>query len=690
MSRQAEYSRRESSEFAEIGPIPEITRGDLREACRLDLHKFLVECFPESTGQKPFGPGQVQAIQTIESVILHGGRVVQAFPRGYCKTDISLRAAIWAVTYGHRRFVPIIGASRTAASDVIDAIKKELSENDILHEMFPEICYPIRSLEGKPQRCASQTCGGKLTYVRWTADKIVLPTIEGSQASGSILMVRPMKSCRGMKHTTPDGKSLRPDFFLIDDPQTDETAASKDLCRKIINTIFKTVLLLGGHKVKLSGVVNCTVIEPDDAAEALLKHPSWQAIRYKMILAWSEAHESHWLGEYARLLTNYERGDKDGQLRARQAALKYYKKNRKVMDKGAQVAWEWGYAFADPEACEISAIQHAYNMLIELGPDAFASECQNEPPKVDDGSSELLSLEQICGKANGIERRVVPSWAQHVVGFVDPNKPLLYYGILAAGEGFRASLIDWGAWPEQKKLRFAMRDARPNIEDLYKGKFDESMLRRALEDLADAIDVEYHREDGAVIRMEWLLTDANWGQYTDVVYEWARASKHASILLPSHGTFVGAGSRDWNDRKPEEGEINGPHWRIPNIRKSKKPWRHIIFDTNWWKDFVHARLRAAVGAAGSIELFGGKPDRHVLLAEHLRAEKCNRMTSKLTGRTVNHWELPKNNPDNHIFDVVVGCCVAASRAGVRLDGQRARKQERKTVTFAEIKARRGR
>lgn len=53
---------------------------------------------------------------------------------------------------------------------------------------------------------------------------------------------------------------------------------------------------------------------------------------------------------------------------------------------------------------------------------------------------------------------------------------------------------------------------------------------------------EWQRDDGAAMKIGRCLIDANWGHSTDVVYQFYRQSPHASILLPSHGRFVGASS----------------------------------------------------------------------------------------------------------------------------------------------------
>jgi hypothetical protein len=67
------------------------------------------------------------------------------------------------------------------------------------------------------------------------------PTIPGSVASGRILTARGITAAsRGMKHKRPDGTQQRPDFVLIDDPQTDESAATELQVNKRLGTIRKS------------------------------------------------------------------------------------------------------------------------------------------------------------------------------------------------------------------------------------------------------------------------------------------------------------------------------------------------------------------------------------------------------------------------------------------------------------------
>lgn len=97
--------------------------------------------------------------------------------------------------------------------------------------------------------------------------------------------------------------------------------------------------------------------------------------------------------------------------------------------------------------------------------------------------------------------------------------------------------------------------------------------------------------------------------------------------------------------------------------------RHVSYDTNFWKSFIHARPAVATGDKGSLTLFGRKAERHRLYAEHLTA--VYRVRTHGRGRTVDEWKARPNQPDYHWFDGIVGCAVAGPIQGVALFGNEA-------------------
>jgi phage terminase large subunit GpA-like protein len=183
---------------------------------------------------------------------------------------------------------------------------------------------------------------------------------------------------------------------------------------------------------------------------------------------------------------------------------------------------------------------------------------------------------------------------------------------------------------------------------------------------------EWRRDDGAMMRIGLCLIDANWGTSTDVVYQFCRQNAHAAVLLPSHGRFVGAASRPFFEYTRRPGDRVGLNWRIPTVQ-GRRAIRHVLFDSNYWKSFVHSRLAVAMGDKGCLSLFGqdlpaGRqgPEAHRLLADHLTAEYRVRTSGR--GRTVDEWKLRPNAQDNHWLDCLVGCAVAASILGATLHG----------------------
>jgi phage terminase large subunit GpA-like protein len=202
----------------------------------------------------------------------------------------------------------------------------------------------------------------------------------------------------------------------------------------------------------------------------------------------------------------------------------------------------------------------------------------------------------------------------------------------------------------------------------------------------DLLGREWQRDDGAAMKIGRCLIDANWGHSTNVVYQFCRQSPHSAILLPSHGRFVGASTIPFSEYKRRPGDRVGLNWRVPSIR-GKRAIRHVIYDTNWWKSFTHARLGVAMGDRGCLSIFGDRPDTHRMFAEQVTAEYFIRTEGR--GRTVDEWKLRPEQSDNHWLDCLVGCAVGASMQGVVLFGTdiHAMSSQKGRVSFKELQRR---
>jgi hypothetical protein len=657
----------------DIGELPAVVNQPRRDAAEQNFRSFCEEYFPQTFGLA-WSQDHLKVISKIENAVLHGGLFAMAMPRGSGKTTLCECACVWSALYGHRNFICLIGSDEGHASDMLDSIKTELECNELLSDDFPEVIYPIHAIDGIANRCAGQLYRGNRTHIGWTAKEVVLPTIDGSKASGVIIKVAGITGrIRGMKHKRPDGGTVRPSLVVLDDPQTDESARSVSQCATRENILAGAVLGLAGPGKKIAGIMPCTVIRPGDMADNILnrdKHPQWQGERTKMVYSFP-VNEKLWDRYEIVRAEGYqaERGLKD--------ATEFYRANREAMDEGAVVAWPERFNYD-----ELSAIQHAMNLRLQ-DEHAFWAEYQNEPLPDDSELEREMTADQIAAKINRMPRYSLPINCTHLTAFIDVQQNVLFYAVAAWEENFTGYIIDYGAWPEQRRPYFTAKDATPNLSQVTKGAGLEATIYAGLEGVASKVlGREYHRDDGANMRIDRCMVDANWGLSTEVVYQFCRQSSHAGVLLPSHGRYVGAASVPFAEYKRKAGDRVGHNWRIPNVL-GKRQVRHVTYDTNYWKSFTVARLAVQMGDAGCLSLYGTTAHAHRLYSEHMTAE--GRVRTQGRGRTVDEWRILPERSENHWFDCTVGCAVAASIQGATLVGMDAvGKKTKERVSFKEL------
>lgn len=640
----------------DIGNIPEVVDPQRKARASTDFRFFCEAYFPE-TFSLPWSDDHLKVIARIETAVLRGGLFAMAMPRGSGKTTLAETACIWAMLTGAQEFVCLIGSDAGHARSMLESIKVEFETNERLLDDFPEAVFPIHALERIHNRAKGQLCGGKATRIVWTADEIVLPTVPGSTASGAIIRVAGIESrIRGMKFKRADGRAVRPSLVVLDDPQTDESARSDQQVRARLETLNGAILNLAGPGQKISGIMPCTVIRPGDMADQILdrdKHPAWQGERTRLVYAFP-TNEKLW-DKYAQIRADSFRNDGDGH-----EATEFYGKHRKEMDAGAVIAWPERH-----NKDELSAIQHAMNLRLQ-DERAFWAEYQNQPLPQEEGESDQLNADAIAAKTNGLPHGVVPIGASHLTMFIDVQGKLLFHAVVAWEDDFTGYVVDYGTYPDQQRQVFALREVQKTLARVAPGTGLEGSIYAGLEKLTETfLAKRWRRDDGAEMRIERCLIDANWGQSTDVVYQFCRQSTHAGLIMPSHGRYVGASSVPFSEYKRKKGERVGHHWRVPTVQ-GRRQVRHVVIDTNYWKSFVHARLAVAMGDPGSLSLFGHKPAEHQLLAEHLTAEY--RVKTEARGRIVDEWKVRAGGPDNHWLDCLVGCAVAASIQGAVLPG----------------------
>jgi len=682
--RQAERNRAATKAAQDIYPVPEVEDYDRRCACRDSFQLFCMTYFPRFFW-RPWSDDHLRVIGKIEKAVLEGGLFAFAMPRGSGKTSLARCAALWAILYGYRPFVCVIAGSQDNARELLRPVRTVFLEEPLLLEDFPEAVHPFRCLENSSKRQGQQHIAGRLTHVHWGQDKLVFPSIEGddlpkalreegyevSPSAGSIITTTSLDSnLRGQQHTRPDRSIIRPSLVLLDDPQTRDSARSVDQTKKRLDLLHGDVMGMTGPGESISALLTCTVMYEDDLADTLLdkdKSPEWDSERTKLIYDWP-THQGFW-DKYADIR----------RARGKAAANEFYALHRAAMDDGAAIAWP---ARFDTKAGEISAIQHAMNLRLRMGPDGFAAECQNEPvlEQLADG---MLTVEQVCGKVNGYKRGEVPGSATRLTMFVDVHDKLLYYCVCAWQEDFTGFIVEYGTFPDQRRSAFTLGDASRTLGRAFPGMGADGAIHAGLEKLV----VEYLARDwkraGGLLKIDRLLVDSG---YKPQIVAAVKQKAGGSAMMLSKGVGIRASRKPFAAYAHKPGEVLGNHWYVPNVRRTAQ-FPHVLVDTNYWKSFIHSGLSTAMSDRGCISVYGTAKTNHGLFAEHIaRSERWVEVNGPYG--TVREWSWLPTRPDNHWLDCLVGCAVAASMLGVRVPGQDARPmRQRKRYTQEDLRRR---
>lgn len=621
-------------------------QADRKARCQKDLRSFLVEYLPEAFDgfRWRWSDSHEKLIATIQQGILAGGlRFVDAEPRGFSKTTICEGAVLWAALYGHQQLVPLLSTVKHTALKSMQSVKSELESNARLSADFPEVCQAVAALDGISQRGSSQTYileGGEVehTYIEWRADEIVLPTIEGAACRGVVLCVYGIESrkARGLHFKTREGQVLRPGFVLIDDPQDQKIAKNPLRVDSLWKNLHGQILPSGSHRRKIAAAVVATVIEKNDLVDRLLKSSDWVGRRVAMLSELAE-NEDLWLGDYARIRRDFLRDDAKDRRRAEGEATEFYRQHREEMDKGAVASWQDCF---DSE--ELSAIQHAYNLRIDLGEASFWAECQNDPLDLWATQGFVpLDPRDILAKATALPRGTVPLWAHTLTAFIDVGRRThVHFCVCAFGSRFTGHVVDFGV-VEVKRVQ---------------GQGLEASIFDAIARAAGVVARLYPVEGGGEKALDKLLVDSGW--QSRVVYNWTRdqARSRPGLAFPSKGYS----SERYRVPRPGSGARVGDKWHQALSENRAAVLTH--YSTDYWKSFVDARWRVGLGGEGCLSLCRGEA---LPFAEQVTSERPTKKETR-TGEVLDLWAvLPAR--ENHWLDCLVGCHVAASMQGSSLE-----------------------
>lgn len=669
--RMKERSRAQSEEGREIGPLPDCAFPEIVDSCRYDLLKFMLrfgndEQLAAPDFPDPFCDAQLYAIRAVQETILYGGERVLCLPRSFGKTTICEWGIVWALAYGHQKFILIVASKLPMAQQILANVMKIITTYDLFNECFPALCYPIECLDHSPGRAPGQTLDGEHTDIKMNSSIFICPTVPGAPSSGCIVTTSGLDSAvRGTKIG-----SQRPTWIFLDDPQTEKSAASVKQTERRWDYITGCLKGLVGGRTKLAMSATVTVQRPDDLSEKILE--KWGGRRFSMLRS-LPLNMDLW-DEYAKICQIATRSFETTAERVK-PGNRFYLEHREEMDEGAEPEWSCRFT-----PTEISAIQHAMNLYYD-NKKTFYSEYQNQPLAIFE-EERNLTYDDISSKILPIPRSVIPLHCSHVTAGVDIQKDCFYWIFTAWGEGFCGHVLDYGRFPS----------GATSLQELYPKHNEKNAFFRGLLDLLPILgDRTFRREDGTVFSLEKCLIDANNGDFTPQVRSACyRLCRHDEIdpetltnsqlkdllSVPCTGNLFPGGLFEpvfgWGKSAEakfirhvhlDPGEERGDGWhKLP--LNPKNLVRHTRYDTDYWKTMVRTMWQAPVAASGALTLFDGNELTHYDFIQHMLSEK---FMSKTGPRgTIDKWTMISGT-ENHLWDCLIMSAVACATLGNRLE-----------------------
>lgn len=643
---KARLRRREQS-FAnqDVGEIPPPKNPDRRAAALADYLTFLKTYFPLRFFLE-FSDDHIKLCRDIQISIETGDSVVTAMPRSSGKTTIIEMALLWGYLRGILRFGVIVAATKDKATDILNSIKTELLNNDLLLEDFPEMCIPIRHVDNEARRCNGQRYRGKTTGIQWNSLSVRFARIEGYSEGGIIMADGMSGALRGLRKPLMDGSLVRPDVVLLDDPQTDRSAKSETQTLVRWDLIFGCIKGLQGVSSRLCILAAVTVIKRNDLACRLLDPTliSWRVVKTKSIKKFPSNMDA-WRAYYRFMRENKMLGGSDENLNG------YYLKHRGELEDGAQVSWPQRI-----EKGKLTALQGFMEFYME-NPRGFMAEHQQEPEPDEISGKTIVDAAVLAKKTNSFKRMRVPVNCVSTVMYIDSHDNAFYFTIMSADRNATPFVIEYATWPSQSYYDFTLANIPRKLSDEYPEIADnDARIYRGACDLVEwAMNLLLERWDGRQVHLDAILADTG---YKPEIWQKVK-DRHRQITL-TKGIGIKASTKamaEW-DIKPDR-QV-GHHWVKQYSRGREHPT--IFIDTNYWKTVSAQSMMAPVGQIGALTIHGDDRTSHELFASHAAAETWTQVSAN--GRTVNEWKIKPSEPDNHWFDCVVGSFVAFNILGL--------------------------
>ena len=631
-----ERSKKFRAKGREIGRIPRVRHRRVRESCRFDLLRFgLTFCMDSYEGMKPLlkrppSPRMVRFVRALQEKVLHGGLKHVRWPRGKGKTTWVKIAIIWAALYGHKFFIVVVEKTKGMAHVVVEEVWKRIHLSPLLSADFPEFAVPMHDVMLSPQRMRVQTCNGRPTYMRQDVSRFhfyKLPTVDGFPNTGAIIAYRGAdQALRGINID-----SARPDFYFIDDPQTEEDARNPKTVEKIEKEITSAVLGSGELSERISAVMASTPIEPNDVSETFadpIKHPEWETETERLVLKFGPKTA---MSAYMKMLA-VDQG----------AAHAHYLANRAEIEAGVEMMDDGDF---NP-LTECSAYEHALYMLFTMKASSFYAEMQMVPLKAQ--GIYKLTAKTVRSRVNGVPFGEVPRECGHgALAFVDVNAEAgLRWEIAAFGAGRVVATLAYGQYPAEGRRLYPSGLPESAIPGYLAPAIREVARRIMATRLVDA--------DGGTVTVDGICFDGGW-QTETVASTVAELNADGLVAVWSKGFS----SRDYSinhHEKAASGKIDGLKAAEECHLWATSNGTFLAFNSDYWKEVSQTSYLAEPLAPSSSSFYGDDPNIHIDFAQEVCNEELQAKERSTRYGSIWTWKKTKGAP-NHYGDVHAGVMV---------------------------------
>lgn len=576
---------------------------------------FFVEHCCAQTLRHQVPPALQDFIRQIVTSVKGGGNMMAVLGRGTGKTTLLTDTLLWCIVTGLVHFPVVVAANQQAANNIVRNLWKIVETSQPLHECFPELTSPVRALNGRHQRCASQHIGGVRTNLKFSASQIHFGDVNGVPGA-SVVARGSGASVRGLLDAST---GQRPDFVFLDDPQKKASIArSQTQLDQLQEYIDSDLRGLGGSDASISIFIAATPMAPGDIVDRLSRRPDVMTIRRPLVSSWPKRTDL-W-ENYTDLLYGDLADNTDN-------AHQFYLAHKSEMDDGAEVIDPLAYP-----PTMASAIERVYYLKATMA-DGFNQEYMLTPSA--EKESIALDATEVSKKLSLVPHRIVPADCSVIIAAIDVGTATaLHVTVTAYGRHQKAAVIDAYRFPEEGRLL---------PKNLPQDQADVLLTKALVGVVANLVAPGRYRQEGTGKTVPVTAVAIDRGYRTNVVDNVAAYFNRRRIAVYPAKGFA---NQQYRPNRYTIGKAKDVDLREDATR------RFLAYNADTLKVLVLTAFQGEPLTTGSLCLWGSESGKVYKVATQIAGEKLSERIETFRG-TLYRFVPSSIGAQNHVLDSLV-------------------------------------